>query len=66
MEIHGATVGDTLYRFQGILTQGYRGSGHGDTGDTTGNTCYKLHGGMDMVIHVIQLKIHLTSYRGYV
>ena len=65
MEIHGVTVGDTLNRFQGLLARGYRGYGCGDTGDTVGDTYYRVHGVMDAVIQVIQLEIHLTSYRGY-
>ena len=55
-------VGDTLNRFQGLPVWGY---GHGDTGDTAGNTYYRVHGVIDVVIQVIQLEIHLTSYRGY-
>ena len=58
-------VGDTLNRFQGLPAWGYRGYGHGDTGDTTGNTYYRVHGVIDVVIQVIQLEIHPTSYRGY-
>ena len=58
-------VGDTLNRFQGLLVQGYRGYGRGDTGDTAGDTYYRVHGVMDVVIQVLQLEIHLTSYRGY-
>ena len=44
---------------------GYRGYGRCDTGDTTGNTYYRVHGVIDVVIQVIQLEIHPTSYRGY-
>ena len=58
-------VGDTLNRFQGLLAWGYRGYGHSDTGDMTGNTYYRVHGVIDMVIQVKQLEIHPTSYRGY-
>ena len=65
MEIHSVTVGDTLSKFQGIPMWGYRGYECGDTGDTVGNTCYRVHGVMDVVIQVIQLEIHPTSYRGY-
>ena len=65
MEIQGATVGDTLNRFQGLPVWGYRGYKHGDTGDTAGNTYYRVHGVMDVVIQVIQLEICLTSYRCY-
>ena len=65
MEIQGAMVGDTLNRFQGLPVWGYRGYECGDTGDTAGNTYYRVHGVMDVVIQVIQLEIHLASYRGY-
>ena len=41
------------------------GYGCGDTGDTAGNTCYRVQGVMDVVIQVTQLEIHPTSYRGY-
>ena len=58
-------VGDTLNRFQGLPAWGYRGYGRGDTGDMAGNTYYRVHGVMDVVIQVIQLEIHPTSYRGY-
>ena len=65
MEIQGATVGDTLNRFQGLLVWGYRGYKCSDIGDTAGNTYYRVHGVMDVVIQVIQLEIHPASYRGY-
>ena len=65
MEIQGATVGDTLNRFQGLPVWGYRGYKRGDTGDMAGNTYYRVHGVMDVVIQVIQLEIHPASYRGY-
>ena len=65
MEIQAATVGDTLNRFQGLPVWGYRGYERGDAGDTAGNTYYRVHGVMDVVIQVIQLEIHPTSYRGY-
>ena len=42
-----------------------QGYGCGDTGDTAGNTYYRVHRVIDMVIQVIQLEIHPTSYRGY-
>ena len=65
MEIQGATVGDTLNRFpQGLPLWGYRGYERGDTGGTVGNTYYRVHGVMDVVIQVIQLEIHPASYRG--
>ena len=44
---------------------GYRGYEHSDTGDTVGNTYYRVHGVMDLVIQVIHLEICPTSYRGY-
>ena len=65
MEIQGAMVGDTLNRFQGLPVWGYRGYERGDTGDMAGNTYYRVHGVMDVVIQVIQLEIHPASYRGY-
>ena len=58
LEIHSTS-------FRGYQTRGYRGYERGDTGYTAGNTCYRVHGVMDVVIQVIQLEIHPTSYRGY-
>ena len=65
MEIQAAMVGDTLNRFQGLPVWCYRGYERGDAGDTAGNTYYRVHGVMDVVIQVIQLEICPTSYRGY-
>ena len=65
MEIQGGMVGDTLNRFQGLPLWGYRGYERSDTGDMAGNTYYRVHGAMDVVIQVIQLEIHPASYRGY-
>ena len=45
--------------------RGYRGYGRSDTGNTVGDTYYRVHGVIDAVIQVIQLEIHPTSYRGY-
>ena len=36
--------------FWGYRRWGYRGYERGDTGDTAGNTCYRVHGVMDVVI----------------
>ena len=58
-------VGDTLNKFQGLPVWGYRGYGCSDTGDTAGNTYYRVDWVIDVVIQVIQLAIHPTSYRGY-
>ena len=57
--------GDTVYKFQGLRSWGYRGYGRGNTGDMAGDTYYRVHGVMDVVKQVIQLEIHPTSYRGY-